>query len=207
MTKYMTVNVLGGIAKGFNIKVIEHKILRPTSVMLKRKFFDAYQDLSDCVFIDLCAGSGSVGIEAWSRGAQEVFFCEADGQIFLSLNQNVEKLKNKFLNEFNGRNCHVKRGLCQSFIQNLSHYFSKEKLGYKDKLKIFFLDPPYQNVDLVKDVLDLLFREQKSLSPFVIWLESELKKGDRIENLLGDKYLCQDFFEAGSKYMAICLLK
>ena len=73
----MPLRILGGKAKGQLLKSPpENSITRPTSVMLKRKFFDAFQDLGEAHFYDLCAGSGSVGIEAWSRGVKQVELVE-----------------------------------------------------------------------------------------------------------------------------------
>jgi len=45
-----------------------------------------------CRFLDLFAGSGVVGIEAWSRGAEVVWWVERDGSIFSILKSNVEAL-------------------------------------------------------------------------------------------------------------------
>ena len=54
--------------------------LRPTSDRLRETLFDvlaAARDLRDCVWLDLYAGTGAVGIEALSRGARQVYFVES----------------------------------------------------------------------------------------------------------------------------------
>jgi 16S rRNA (guanine966-N2)-methyltransferase len=54
--------------------------LRPTSDRLSETLFDilsAVRDLADSVWLDLYAGTGTVGIEALSRGAREVYFVES----------------------------------------------------------------------------------------------------------------------------------
>ncbi len=54
--------------------------LRPTSDRLRETLFDvlgAVRSLEDCVWLDLYAGTGAVGIEALSRGAREVYFVES----------------------------------------------------------------------------------------------------------------------------------
>ena len=67
----MSVKILGGFARGLNLLVPKGDLIRPTSIMLKRRVFDFFQRMDDKIFIDLCAGSGAVGLEAWSRGAQK----------------------------------------------------------------------------------------------------------------------------------------
>ena len=50
---------------------------RPTSDRIKETLFNILQnDLYDCRFLDLFAGSGGIGIEALSRGASFACFCE-----------------------------------------------------------------------------------------------------------------------------------
>jgi hypothetical protein len=72
----MSIQILGGLARGRTLDVPTGNLIRPTSVMLRRRLFDARQDMSSFHFYDLCSGSGSVGIEAWSRGAEALFLNE-----------------------------------------------------------------------------------------------------------------------------------
>ena len=54
--------------------------LRPTSDRLRETLFDvlaAARNLTDCLWLDLYAGTGAVGIEALSRGARQVYFVES----------------------------------------------------------------------------------------------------------------------------------
>jgi 16S rRNA (guanine966-N2)-methyltransferase len=63
----MSIKILGGIAKGTILFLPDEKLTRPTLVLLKRKIFDAIQNFDGKIFIDACAGSGAIGLEAWSR--------------------------------------------------------------------------------------------------------------------------------------------
>ena len=65
----MSIKILAGELKGMGIAVPSSDQLRPTSIMLRKKIFDASQGLDIRWFVDLLAGSGSVGLEAVSRGA------------------------------------------------------------------------------------------------------------------------------------------
>jgi 16S rRNA (guanine966-N2)-methyltransferase len=59
----MALKILQGEAKGLSL-VAPSSGTRPTSVLLRRKVFDAHQDMSDSIFIDCCAGTGAMGLEA-----------------------------------------------------------------------------------------------------------------------------------------------
>ena len=90
----MTLRILGGYLKGLKLDVNE-KTTCPTGVMLKRRIFDARQYLEGVHFIDLCAGSGSVGIEALSRGATKVSLVESDYNAINCIEEVVDKIKSQ----------------------------------------------------------------------------------------------------------------
>ena len=69
--------------------------LRPTSDRLRETLFDvlaAVRELADCVWLDLYAGTGAVGIEALSRGAREVYFVESAKKHAQLLRENLASL-------------------------------------------------------------------------------------------------------------------
>ncbi|MBP5296212.1 MAG: RsmD family RNA methyltransferase, partial [Bacteriovoracaceae bacterium] len=86
----MALTILGGQAAAFKINLPAQVRFRPTSVMLRRKLFDAHQTWKGEGFFDVCAGSGAMGMEAWSRGA-ESFFGEKDGQVLKLLTTNLQR--------------------------------------------------------------------------------------------------------------------
>ena len=88
----MSIKILGGFARGQILSVPKGDIIRPTSVLLKRRIFDFYQDMDEVVFVDLCAGSGAMGFEAWSRGAALVFLNETNRHVSKILQENRENL-------------------------------------------------------------------------------------------------------------------
>lgn len=86
-------HILGGNLKGQKILLPSLTSTRSTKNLLKKSFFDTFQfRLHDRLFIELFAGSGSMGIEAVSRGAKEALFFEADKAAFKTLGTNIEKL-------------------------------------------------------------------------------------------------------------------
>ncbi len=67
---------------------------RPTTDRIKETLFNILQDdLYDCRFLDLFAGSGGIGIEALSRGASHAVFVETDRNAVRCIKTNLEKTK------------------------------------------------------------------------------------------------------------------
>lgn len=136
----MSLKILGGSLKGIDIKSasLKHKNssqTRPTSVMLRRKFFDANQDLSGWNFIDLCAGTGTMAFEALSRGADSILCNDISKFNFKLLKENTQI---------------IKKVLPKSEITILNLSFEKVLESLRIKKAIIFFDPPYEDVSLYK---------------------------------------------------------
>jgi 16S rRNA (guanine966-N2)-methyltransferase len=82
--------ILGGLAKGMNLKVPAGREVRPTSVRSRRALFDMLGDLTGKHFCDFFAGSGAVGIEAASRGASHVLLVEKAPAALAAVRDNVK---------------------------------------------------------------------------------------------------------------------
>jgi len=143
----MSIRIIGGTAKGFSLRVPSESITRPTSVLLKRRLFDYYQNLNGFYFIDLCAGSGSVGFEALSRGASAVLLIEKSNKAFKILSTNLDNFKNKFPELKNDINLE-KIDFCFWF-KKFKTFYHQLKDEEKKKIILFF-DPPYENIMLYK---------------------------------------------------------
>ena len=69
--------VIAGKARSLRLKTIEGMDTRPTTDRIKETLFNMLQPyMADCRFLDLFAGSGAIGIEALSRGADCCVFVE-----------------------------------------------------------------------------------------------------------------------------------
>ncbi len=69
--------VIAGSARSLKLKTLEGIETRPTTDRIKETLFNMISpQMYDCIFLDLFAGSGGIGIEALSRGAKEAVFVE-----------------------------------------------------------------------------------------------------------------------------------
>lgn len=83
--------VISGKAKGKKLLAPRGKNTRPITDMIKEALFNILgAGIADSAFLDLFAGSGSVGIEALSRGAQKVVFADSNLEAIQTINNNLE---------------------------------------------------------------------------------------------------------------------
>ncbi len=84
--------VIAGTARGTRLGSLKGTRIRPTLDRVKESFFNKVgQTLEGVVFLDLFAGTGSMGIEALSRGAQKVVFVENNHQAQSLIYSNLER--------------------------------------------------------------------------------------------------------------------
>ncbi|MEI6564356.1 MAG: 16S rRNA (guanine(966)-N(2))-methyltransferase RsmD [bacterium] len=85
--------VTGGILRGRLVKVPKGDAVRPTQDMVRQALFSSLAvRIPGASFLDLFAGSGAVGLEAWSRGAARIDWVESDSRVFLVLQDNLKTL-------------------------------------------------------------------------------------------------------------------
>ena len=127
--------VITGEYRGRKLETPENYDVRPTSDKVKEAVFNLLMnDTYDAVFCDLFAGTGSLGIEALSRGAGRCVFVDSSRQAAAVIRDNVA------LTGFSDR-AQVVQGDAISFLGSC-----REKFG------LAFLDPPYA-ADLLEKAL------------------------------------------------------
>jgi 16S rRNA (guanine966-N2)-methyltransferase len=132
--------VSGGEARGRRIKA--PKNIRPTQGVVKQAIFNMVgPDVDGATVLDLFAGSGAIGIEALSRGAEAVWFVDQQPRGLAILRQNLDALGFK-------EKAHVVRGDVVRWLES-----SPEVIRSAD---FVILDPPYDDVvlDRALKVLD-----------------------------------------------------
>jgi len=90
----MSIRVIAGIAKGRQLKLVPGDSTRPIMDRVKESLFNIIgRDIYDAYFIDLFAGTGSVGIEALSRGASHCMFIDLERQAIETIRDNLQRTK------------------------------------------------------------------------------------------------------------------
>ncbi|MCI9298943.1 MAG: 16S rRNA (guanine(966)-N(2))-methyltransferase RsmD [Lachnospiraceae bacterium] len=86
--------IIAGKARSLPLKTPAGPQTRPTSDRIKETLFNMLMPyLPGCVFLDLFAGSGQIGIEALSRGAKKAYFAENGREAFACVSDNVKFAK------------------------------------------------------------------------------------------------------------------
>ena len=187
----MALSILGGQAQGFSLKVPPGNMIRPMSVRLKRSLFDAHQDLRGLHFVDLCGGSGAVGLEAWSRGAAAVSFYEKSYQVYRYLRANLQRVREHY--QGNSDSLNLVRGDCLQYLRNIS--------SCPDRL--LFLAPPYLQHQLYCRALEAMvqggFRGR-------VWVESDRQKG-LTESVICRYITAQKIYRQGTCFVVVGAIK
>jgi 16S rRNA (guanine966-N2)-methyltransferase len=131
MGEKMSLRVIGGIAKGRRLKTRKVKHLSPATDFVKEALFNIITPLvPGSLFLDLFAGSGSIGIEALSRGAGEAFFVERDPLNAALIKENLAITH--FSKQAQIYTCDIYKGL--QLLNQREYQFN-----------LIFVDPPFRH--------------------------------------------------------------
>ncbi len=135
--------IIGGELKGRQLSVTKGRLIRPTSDRVREAIFDILGPA--WIFprvLDLFAGTGSLGIEALSRGAEEVVFVEQGKGALLVLKENLKVLGLK----------------SRSWVLPLAAKRGIAVLGERGAVfDLIFMDPPYGK-DVVGKTIEEIVR-------------------------------------------------
>lgn len=120
--------IITGSARGMRLETLEGELTRPTSDMAKEAIFSMIQfDIEGRCVLDLFAGSGQLGIEALSRGAEKAVFIDKNVDAANIIKANLKKAR-LFEN---------------SLVLNTDAFSYIKGNAGKIKFDIVFIDPPY----------------------------------------------------------------
>lgn len=143
--------ISGGKAKGIPLHVPKGEHIRPaTEVNRERLFSSLGESIIQASFLDLFAGTGSYGLEAISRGAQNGVFVENNRKAQSSLKNNLGNVcKSAQLNPS-----------CASIqCRDVMEFLKNENQSFD----LIFLDPPYPLFPKIGNLLFEVIREKKGL--------------------------------------------
>lgn len=142
--------VVAGIAGGRRLKTPKGVEIRPTQDRIKQVIFSSLgEDIADTLVLDLFAGTGSLGIEALSRGAKEAVFVEKESRCAAAITDNLA------LCEFAGQGRVVRLEVDSFLAQPPTAAFD-----------LILADPPYEKI-----------RSSLDTSPFLAAVRPWLKPG------------------------------
>ena len=149
--------VITGTARGRRLKELEGMETRPTTDRVKEGIFNIIQfDIEGRRCLDLFAGSGQMGIEALSRGAEFCMFTDASADAIGIVRKNIEKTR--FADK------------SRTAITDYRNFLRKS--DGREGFDIIFLDPPYAS-DCLTDALKRLYETKLLHKGCLIVCESE----------------------------------
>jgi 16S rRNA (guanine(966)-N(2))-methyltransferase RsmD len=135
--------IVAGAYKGRNLKSPPSLDVRPTSDRLRETLFNVIAPrIEDVRFLDLCAGSGAVGIEALSRGAAQATFVDRSRRSCTLIESNLKL-------------CRIPEEQWEIYCAEVNEFLKQTD----SRWDIVFFDPPYKNdylrtIELVARVLN-----------------------------------------------------
>lgn len=160
--------VISGSARGTTLHSIDDINTRPTLDRVKESLFNIIQNqVEDAVVLDLFAGSGAIGIEFLSRGAEKVYFCDKSPKAVDMIKKNLDKTK----------------------LKDKATILNNDYIDCIDKIKnikfdIIFLDPPYKE-NFSKQAIKKISESKLLKNEGIIIVETDKPERDikEIENI------------------------
>ncbi len=146
--------MIGGRFKGRLIEAPKGVRLRPTKDIAKQALFNILSDkVPGGSFLELFAGSGSVGIEALSREAEEVVFVENNRLAIKSIAKNLQNIGVEYSYGLGKRKAkkHIRARLLYLDARKAVSLLGEKK----EKFDLIFLDPPYYMDKLETNLLKI----------------------------------------------------
>lgn len=152
--------VIAGTARRLPLRTPEGPDTRPTTDRIKETLFNMLQDdIYGCRFLDLFAGSGGIGIEALSRGAQKAYFVENDKRAADCIRENLKKT-------------HLEDKGVLIFAEAFG---ALRQLALREEaMDIIYMDPPYHK-QFEGQILELLVHSPLADEHTLIIVEADLK--------------------------------
>lgn len=135
--------VISGILKGRIIKGYDIDGTRPTMDRVKESIFSTIQNyIDESVCLDLFAGSGNLGIECISNGANKCYFVDNNKIAINTIKENINSFK-----------IESKSIVIKDDYNNALNYFKTNGI----KFDLVFLDPPYR-FNYINNILNYLIK-------------------------------------------------
>lgn len=160
MAQHLTKKIISGKYRGKTLKLPSMSTTRSSKSIVLESFFNTIQfDVIDANFVELFSGSGSIGLEALSRGAKRIYFMEQDRNALKTLEENIAQTDPKA--------CEVYRG---DTFANIGAVV--KRLKSLDEDAYFYIDPPFSiregHEDIYLKMIDLIEKLPEEVVKLII---------------------------------------
>ena len=156
--KPITKKIIMGKYKGKALKLPSMETTRSSKTIVLESFFNRIQfEIVDANFVEVFSGSGSIGLEALSRGASHILFMERDREALKVLKQNISQTDPSACQIFAG----------DSF-NNIGEVVKTLKKRKEDAY--FYIDPPFSIREGMEDIYEKMIKLIASLPAEVVKL-------------------------------------
>jgi 16S rRNA (guanine966-N2)-methyltransferase len=132
-----TVRIIGGKYRARKLNFPDLPTLRPTPDRVRETLFNwLMHDVYGASVLDAFSGSGALGIEALSRGAERVVFIEQDRKAFSAIQENLNGFK------IPPSSYQLHQGDALNYLKSLNAGYSERATGAV-QFDLIFLDPPF----------------------------------------------------------------
>jgi len=148
------IQIIAGKHRGKKLYMADKETTRSSKNILKESVFNSIQfEVDDSIWVEVFSGTGSIGLEALSRGAKYAYFLEKDDYAFKVLNKNIKDCKEE-------ENAECILGDSFETIWDVV-----EKLQKNKQKAFFYFDPPFAiregNEEIYDKVIDTIARLPK----------------------------------------------
>lgn len=176
--------VISGYLKGRNILGYNTPGTRPTMDRVKESMFASIQNyINESIVLDLFCGTGSLGIEAISMGANKCYFVDNGKEILKYLNKNIENMNIK------DKSIVINKDYKEALI-----YFKNNNI----KFNIVLVDAPYK-MEVMEEIISLINKYDLLYDNGILVLEYS---SDKL-NYNYDKLISIKSKRYGDKYVTI----
>lgn len=141
-SKKLTKKIISGKFKGKVLTLPSKTTTRSSKAIVLESFFNTLQfDIVDSTFVEVFSGSGSIGLEALSRGAKNIMFMEKDRDALKTLKANISLTDPSACEVFSG----------DSFL-NINVVI--KSLKKQNEEAYFYIDPPFSIREGMEDIYD-----------------------------------------------------
>lgn len=160
--------IVAGEARGRRLIVPKGRRVRPTPDRVREALFSILGDrCRDARVVDVCAGTGALGLEALSRGAAQVTFIERDRAVAAILSENIDRV-----------------GLDGALVAEEHVLVALRRFGRQDwDFDILFVDPPYE-AGLYAPIAEAIIKGRLLAPGGVVVIEHPADSAFDVEGLL-----------------------